>query len=219
MSGAPLGIDQLRAALLAAGDHLAAARDELCELDAVAGDGDLGVTLAAGFRHVDAALRVAPADDAGQLFRETGLQLARNAPSTIGALLASAFLRIGGELTGVGELDGARVAALLQTAATSVAERGGAEPGQRTVLDAMAAASAAARTAADAGAGPADVLRRAADGAAEGAAATAAMEPVHGRAGWIAERARGREDAGARAWAVFVDGLAAGVTPLADPQV
>ena len=52
----------------------------------------------------------------------SGVQLARNAPSTIGALLSTAFIRIGQELDGVEELDGAHAAALLETAARSVAE-------------------------------------------------------------------------------------------------
>lgn len=197
---------ELKELLVRAGDLVCGARDELCALDAAAGDGDLGATLATGFAHGREALEQAGEDeDAGALLRRLGLELARKAPSTIGALLASAFLCAGKELDGRSELGADEIAALLQAAAAGVSERGGATPGQRTIVDAMVAAADAADAARGGGIGA--TLQAGAAGARAGAEATAAMEPQHGRAGWIADRARGSQDAGAAAWAVFVGGL------------
>jgi dihydroxyacetone kinase-like protein len=218
----PSGIpaQTFKEALEVAGDRVRAARDELCALDASAGDGDLGATLDAGFAEVGLWLESSEeSDDIGAMLHEVGMQLARKAPSTIGALLGSAFMRAGKELAGRPELRAEDAVTLLEAAASGVADRGRAVVGQRTILDAMTAAAAGAALAANQGLDTAGVLRSAAVGAKNGADETATMEPVHGRAGWIAERARGTRDAGAAAWAVYVDGLAEACRPLESEQV
>jgi phosphoenolpyruvate---glycerone phosphotransferase subunit DhaL len=191
-------------ALLLAGDRLIAAKDELCALDAAAGDGDLGVTLASGFGHVrDSFAAESPPPDVGAALGRVGSELGRKAPSTIGALLATAFIRAGASAAGRGELEGPDIASILHAAASGVAERGRATANQRTILDAMLAA-------ADRGEQAVAVLAAAAVGARAGADATAGMEPALGRAVWIKDRARGIPDAGAVAWAIFLEGLADG---------
>jgi phosphoenolpyruvate---glycerone phosphotransferase subunit DhaL len=197
-------------ALLFTCDRVDAAKDELCLLDAVAGDGDLGATLASGFMHVRAALEDSGLDqgDIGALLKQAGSVLARKAPSTIGALLATAFMRAGGELNGCTELDAGQAARLLRSASDAVAERGRVVVGQRTVVDAMAPAAEAGAEASRRSSDPVEVFRAAAAAASLGAEATAEMEPVVGRAGWIADRARGHADAGATAWAIIVAAIA-----------
>jgi phosphoenolpyruvate---glycerone phosphotransferase subunit DhaL len=200
-----------------AGRRVCAARDELCALDAAAGDGDLGATLAIGFSHLDGWLGSFDGHDLGELLVGFGAELGRSAPSTIGTLLATAFIRAGKPVAGLTEVHGSDVGALLEAAANGVAERGRAEAGQRTILDAMLAASAAADGVVARGGDAVETLRAAALGAREGATATVQMEPKHGRAGWIKDRARGLEDAGAVAWAIYLDGLADGSS--IDPQL
>lgn len=198
-------------ALLLAGDRVIAAREELCALDAAAGDGDLGATLAVGFGHVRNALDADPdGGEIGAMLAKAGGELARKAPSTIGALLATAFLRAGTTLSGVEGMQASEVAILLRVAATAVAERGGAAAGQRTILDAMLVAAEAAEAAALRGIDGPETLQIAATAAKVAAQATAEMEPQLGRAGWIKDRAWGTPDAGAVAWAIFLDGLADG---------
>jgi phosphoenolpyruvate---glycerone phosphotransferase subunit DhaL len=210
-SGA-ISVAEFKVALDAAGHRVREARDELCALDAAAGDGDLGATLDVGFAQVSALLDASDGShDIGALLRGAGMELARKAPSTFGTLLAGAFLRAGKGLAGTSELPPRDVARFFEEVAAGVAERGRAEVGQRTVLDAMVASAQAAAAAADAGVGSVGVVRAAAEGAREGADATAGMKPMHGRAGWVGERAEGLHDAGAVAWAVFVEGLADGL--------
>jgi dihydroxyacetone kinase len=201
----------LRSALISACDRIALERDKLCALDAAAGDGDLGVTLATGFGAVRAALEELPEDDSGRVLTETGMHLARKAPSTIGTLLGTAFLRAGASLNGVAELDASHVARMLQLALDGVAERGGAKPGQRTIVDALDGSAKAAAAAESEGLSATEVLGRAADGAASAADSTAWMEPQFGRAAWVADRARGQRDAGAVAWALLLGAIADGV--------
>jgi dihydroxyacetone kinase len=122
----------------------------------------------------------------------------------------------GKQLAGTATLDAGAVGDLLEACARSVAERGGATAGERTMLDAMEPAARAAREAAAAGSSAARTLELAADAADAGAAATAEMEAQHGRAGWLRDRAQGTPDAGATAWALFLHGLAAGVQPVGE---
>lgn len=200
---------EFRRAVEAAIARVLAASDELCELDAVAGDGDLGSNLALGFEAVRETALDTPGD-IGALLSSIGRTLALKAPSTIGTLLGSAFMRAGKALAGAVGLDAAGVAAMFDEMAASVAERGGAAVGERTVLDAMVAASGAAGTVASSGATPLEALAAAAAAATAAAEETAGMNPRHGRAGWIGERARGRPDAGATAWAIYVTGVSEG---------
>lgn len=216
LSGTPL--DAFRRSLLAACDAMIAARDRLCELDAVAGDGDLGVTLATGFQAAKEYLSDSQEADVGAVLVGVGGEFARKAPSTIGALLATAFIRSGQKLHGVTSIDGECVARMLEASVAGVAERGRASPGERTVLDAMKPAAEAAVASARGGASPLDVLHSAVEAARAGAQATADMEPRHGRAGWIPDRARGQPDAGAIAWATYLAGLEEGILALGMTQ-
>lgn len=207
-----LGAGALAARFAAAADHVVAARDELCALDAVAGDGDLGVTLATGFTAVRSLVAASPSGDAGELLVAVGRELGRKAPSTIGTLISIALVRAGVALRGKRELAAGDVATMLEVAAAAVRERGHVQTGQRTVLDAIAASADEARRASTAGQNAVEVLELAAAAARSGADSTVAMEPVVGRAGWLKERARGHADAGATAWAIFLGGLAEGAS-------
>jgi hypothetical protein len=187
-------------------------RETLSRLDAVAGDGDLGESLAAGFGALAGRLFSAPHNDVGELLALSGRVLSREAPSTFGTLLGLGMRDAAPLSRENGELDPSGVVRLLDTLADGVARRGQVAEGQRTVLDAITAARDAAVTCAeDPAAGTLEVLGSAAQGACRGAEATARMLPQVGRAGWIGERVLGHPDAGATAFAVILTALHEGV--------
>src|SRR4051794_40798531 len=95
MTLSELTSDRLRESLLFACERLKDARQELCSLDAAAGDGDLGATLANGFAAVADRLLAMGNARPGAIFIEVGSELARTAPSTLGTLLAWAHLTAG----------------------------------------------------------------------------------------------------------------------------
>ena len=206
--GTDIEAPAFRAAMLAAGAGIRAERDTLSALDAAAGDGDLGATLAAGFLHVEAVLNASSDDDIGGLLKQTGMTLASKAPSTIGALLGGALMKAGVEFQGTAGLGAEDVARLMRILRDAVSERGGAVPGQRTVVDALDGASRAADAAVHSHSQASDVLLDAARGARDAAERTAEMEAHFGRAAWVSERARGHRDAGATAWAIYLSALA-----------
>jgi dihydroxyacetone kinase-like protein len=195
--------------VLAVAAGLTDARELLNRLDAVAGDGDLGLT--AG-RAADALMELAPTLDGlppGEALKAIGMALARRAPSTGGTLVAFACLAAGRVEPAAGPSEAAAAADRLDAARDEVARRGKVEPGERTMLDALAPAAAAFRGAVEAGSGLGACLAAAAEAADRGATSTIDMDATTGRAGWLADRARGHEDAGARLIAVIVAAAAA----------
>jgi dihydroxyacetone kinase-like protein len=180
---------------------------ELNELDARAGDGDLGVTVASAATAVLELLPEVDGKPGPEILRSCGSAVARRAAGTSGTLVATALLRAGRDDVGSDDGPAADFAARLEAARAGIAERGKAELGEKTMLDALAPAAAAA-AGADTVAG---ALRAAAEAAEGGARETASMHPRHGRAGWLAERSLGHEDAGARFVAVALDAAARSV--------
>jgi len=200
--------------VLAVAGGLTDARELLNRLDGVAGDGDLGLT--AG-RAADALVEVAPTLaglSAGDALKAVGMTLARRAPSTGGTLVAFACLAAARVEPAAGQTQPAQIADLLDAARDEIARRGKVEPGDRTMLDALAPAAAAFRAAADEGSEIGACLAAAAEAADRGATATIDMDATTGRAGWLADRARGHEDAGARLIAVI---LAAASSAVGEP--
>lgn len=173
-------------------------RDELNRLDGVAGDGDLGLTVSTA---AQALLELAPVLASlpeREAIRRCGTEIARRAPSTGGTLIAFALMAASKADVSPTAPPVERAAGYLEVAAASIAQRGQVAPGDRTMLDALLPATAAIRAAAARGDSVAAAAGDAARAAADGAAATTTMAARVGRAGWLAERAAGHEDAGAR---------------------
>jgi phosphoenolpyruvate---glycerone phosphotransferase subunit DhaL len=180
---------------------------ELGRLDAIAGDGDLGVTLRRGFERVVVSLREGEPTTPEAVLNSVGATLSTEAPSTLGTLLATGFREAARVVADRGQVAREDVVAILEAASNGIARRGDVEAGERTVLDAMLPAVDAARSLdpdADIGA----TLAAAAAGAANGAEATKAMEPRVGRASWVGSRVVGSPDGGAVAWAMILEAMA-----------
>jgi dihydroxyacetone kinase-like protein len=187
-------------------------RDELNRLDAAAGDGDLGLTASTA---ANALLELAPALvplAEGEAIRKCGMEIARKAPSTGGTLIAFALLAAAKAGVDPDAAPLERAAGYLEAAATTIAERGGVATGDRTMLDALRPGVNALLGAAASGSTASEGARSAAVAAEAGAAATATMDAKVGRAGWLADRAAGHEDAGARLMALVFAAAARAVS-------
>ena len=184
--------------VVAVATQLLETRDELNRLDGVAGDGDLGLTATNASRAlIELAPSLAELPEADAI-RRCGTEIAKKAPSTGGTLIAFALMAATKAEVAPDAAAAQRIAGYLDAAAGSIAQRGQVTAGDRTMLDALAPAADAARRAAATGGNPSNLAREAASAAAAGAAATATMAAKVGRAGWLADRAAGHEDAGAR---------------------
>ncbi len=95
----------------------------------------------------------------------------------------------------------------LQAGIAAICDLGGAEPGDRTMLDALHPASAALQEALAAREPPGEGLFRAVSAAREGAERTATMTARRGRSSYLGERAVGHPDPGAQAAVVWLDAV------------
>ena len=191
---------------------IAAAKEELTELDRQIGDGDHGFNLDRGFRAAVAKLAETPvpddgAEEVGAVLKTVAATLMSTVGGAAGPLYGTAFLRAA-KVTGRPQLDGPSVVAMLEAALEGIEVRGKASPGEKTMVDAWHAAVAAAVAASGTGAASDDdavvVLRAAAAAADEGATATVPLVATKGRASYLGERSAGHEDPGARSTALLL---------------
>lgn len=195
--------DELRRLLIAALPRLEDARDELRDLDAALGDGDLGITVGDGAAAVVVALDgLEPGSTAAAVLRTAGSTFARANPSTFSALVAGALLAAAKDLGDATDIDPATAIRAATVAAESIATRGKSAVGDKTVLDALVPSLAAA------GADPGRALEAAVDAARTGVEATRDLVSQRGRAAWIGERTAGHPDGGATAYLRLLEALA-----------
>lgn len=171
-------------------------RDYLTQLDSAIGDADHGINMDRGFTAVrDKFPTMAQADIATQL-RTVGSTLVSTVGGASGPLYGTAFLRAGGATAGKEELAPADVVAMLEAFLGGIVARGKAQPGEKTMVDALTPALAAAKQALDEGADLAAITNRAASAAEEGMKATIPLLATKGRASYLGERSIGHQDPG-----------------------
>lgn len=174
---------------------LIAAEADLNALDAKVGDGDTGTTFAGAARAVLADLDRLPQADPSALARALGERIGRAAGGSSGVLASIFFAAAGASLA-----DGAGWSEALAEGVARVRAYGGANPGDRTMLDALIPAVEALRS---------GDLTGAASAAHEGARATAGMSrAATGRSSYLAAGdLEGVEDPGAAAIAIAFSAL------------
>jgi len=209
-----------RAALAAMASRLGELEERLGELDAAAGDGDHGVTMTRGIdAAVAAAAQVGP--DASAVLRAAGMAFADAAGGASGALwgcgltaLADA-LRAGPEADAPAEPTGGRLARAMAETEARVGQLGGAEPGDKTLIDALHPFVTEFSAAVDAGKPIGQAWLDGAAAAELGAQATVGLRAARGRAARLADRSVGFADAGATSLAACLAAVA-GVMRQAD---
>lgn len=160
--------------------------DQLNELDGAMGDGDTGVSVAKGAQGVLEHLSAnPPTDDLGKWLAGVGMAYNRLAPSTMGALVATALMRAGKEAMGVAQVDAATLARMLVAANLGIQERGKAKPGDKTLVDALHPAAEAFQDAIRAGSRLEDAGAAMIAAARKGRDAAIPLRSMIGRANWV----------------------------------
>ncbi len=176
---------------------LNAQRDYLTGLDAAIGDADHGANMDRGFQAVLAKLPGLVDKDCGAMLKTVGMTLLSTVGGASGPLYGSFFIEASKTLAGKTEFELGDWAAALQAGANSIASRGKAAPGDKTMVDALTPAVQAIQAAAQEGAPLADALARCAKAAEEGMMATIPLVARKGRASYLGERSAGHQDPGA----------------------
>jgi phosphoenolpyruvate---glycerone phosphotransferase subunit DhaL len=180
-------------------------RDELVRLDQAIGDADHGENMRRGFTAVLSRLDTEELTTPGKALKLVATTLISTVGGAAGPLYGTAFLRAAAAVGEVEELDRDAVARALQGALDGVVARGKAVVGDKTMVDALTPAVAAA---ASVDGSVAAVLSAAADAAAEGAESTVPMVARKGRASYLGERSAGHLDPGARSTALLLRAFA-----------
>ena len=203
----PIGGAEIEAALRRAAGRLLELRDHLNHLDAEVGDGDSGLTAEKGARGLIGYLDTTPPGaDLGRWLAGAGMAYNRAAPSTMGALMATALMRAGKVVMGQSTLSAADLAAMLLAADQGLQERGKVKPGDKTIVDAVHPAAAAFDAAVQSGRSLAEAAQEMLAAARAGRDAAIALRGQVGRANWVGERTEGKLDPGT---VLFVSALEA----------
>ena len=193
---------------------MAAAMEEhrrlLTKLDSEIGDGDHGTNMHRGFQaaleRLDGADPSSPAD----ALKAVSMALISKVGGAAGPLYGTAFLRASTALQDKEEVSAEDAAAALEAALGGIKQRGKAEVGDKTIVDALAPAAEAAKEAAANGS-VADVIRAAAEAAKEGAESTIPLTARKGRASYLGPRSAGHQDPGATSTYYLLDAAARAV--------
>ncbi len=200
-----------RAWITSAAEVIEANRDHLTQLDAAIGDADHGINLARGFTAVlralnarnGAAVHMTP----GRILTVTGATIVSEVGGAAGPLYGVAFRRAGQALGAATDVDLPALCAALEAALAGVQRLGAAREGDKTMVDALAAATRAFSEAIAAGASQDDALSVLAAAASAAAVATIPMQALKGRASYLGPRSVGHEDPGAASAALILGAL------------
>lgn len=183
--------------------------DEWGRLDAVAGDGDHGIGMRRGADAADAAARTAVEAGAGvrAVLTAAGDAWSERAGGTSGALWGAGLIAAGTALGNAESYGPSEVAAAVSAFVTAIRELGGAQPGNKTMVDALVPFIETLEWSTEAGTDLASALSDAAAAAVRAAQATADLRPKLGRARPLAEKSVGHADPGATSFAQIAAAL------------
>lgn len=196
--------EQIREMLVGCCERIIRCEPYLSKVDSAIGDGDHGTGMMVGSK---AALRVLEegrgGDDVFALYARMGQAMQDAMGGASGMIFSTLYV---GDTAGHAPADGLSCADLLEVmegGLAAIKRVGGAEPGDKTMVDALQPAVEAMRAHVDEGFGA--MLDAARDAAAEGVEATKDQVAKFGRSRSLGERAIGFQDAGATStWLIFL---------------
>ncbi|MFI8200297.1 dihydroxyacetone kinase subunit DhaL [Streptomyces sp. NPDC085942] len=194
-----LDTDFFRRWMSAAAEAVDREAARLTELDSAIGDADHGSNLQRGFAAVAAVLEEDAPDTPGAVLALAGRQLISTVGGASGPLYGTLLRRTGKALGDGAEVTREQFAQAFAAGVAAVGQLGGAQAGDKTMLDALLPAAEALALSFDG----------AADAARAGAEATVPMRARKGRASYLGERSVGHQDPGATSSALLVEALAA----------
>ena len=172
-------------------------RQLLTELDSAIGDADHGINMDRGFRAVKAEMDSNAPPDIQSILQAVATVLIRTVGGASGPLYGTFFLRTAAVCAGKTELSPADIVALFQTGIEGVRQRGKAEPGDKTMLDALVPALASMQESLREAGSLEQILEAGAAAAEAGMLGTIPLQARKGRASYLGLRSVGHQDPGA----------------------
>jgi phosphoenolpyruvate---glycerone phosphotransferase subunit DhaL len=209
MSHAMITIEQLTDWLRRFHQLVIKNQSELTQLDSAIGDADHGINMARGMSAVINKLDGEQPTHINDLFKTVAMTLVTTVGGASGPLYGTFFLRFAGAAGPAMELDAEALHMALRAGLIGVVERGKAEVGNKTMVDALSPALDAMEAVIKNGGDLEAALNAARDAAAAGRDATVPMIARKGRASYLGERSDGHMDPGAASVALLFEALAA----------
>ena len=197
----------------------AAQRDFLIDLDGKVGDSDLGLTMNKAFMAAAASVNANVSDPIGKTLQVAGMAIAKAAPSTMGTLTATGFMRGGKAIGDCASMSTSEFATFWRAYHDGVVERGKAKPGDKTLVDVLGPITLSLETSASAGVALPEALVQATEAAANALEGTKTMVAQHGKAACFQEKSLGLQDAGATVGFLIIDTMRAYVLDDATPPI
>lgn len=201
MSKDELNVEETVAMLEQVADAIIAAEPELTDADRNLGDGDHGLGMKRGMTAVKEKLSEGGIESVGKAFMAVGMAMMSSMGGASGAVFGTLFRNGGKALKDNVTLDSAGLAEFLKAGCEGVMARGGAKPGDKTMVDALHPAQAAAVLAVGKPIG--EALAEVAAAAEAGREASKDLIATMGRAKTLGEASIGHPDAGACSVAII----------------
>ncbi len=201
-----LGAEDARNMLLYIADKIIAAKPYLTEVDSAIGDGDHGIGMAGGMQKAKKKLlNMQGEENVYALFEEAGQAMLMSMGGASGVIFGSLYLAGAKGMEAKGALTSADLAEMEKKSLAAIKERGGAEVGDKTMVDALAPAVDAMANAKEESL--LDMLKAAEEAARQGMENTKNYVAKFGRAKSLMERAIGHQDAGATSVYLIFQGM------------
>lgn len=189
-------------------DEIIANEVYFCELDAHAGDGDFGMSLAKGFRELKSGWDTLDRETIGSFLKSCAMVIAEFCGGASGPIWGSGFIGAARYSKDKEHLNYAEFAEMLSAAAENIMKRGGAKVGDKTLLDALVPAAEALKANAQYTPDLNTFLKEGACAAVKGAEETKFITATKGRASYLGERSLNFPDAGAYAIGILFTKIA-----------
>lgn len=169
-------------------------KNYLVSLDQKFGDGDLGISMAAGFGAVDKFMQKCDEKDLGKVLMKCALVFNETSPSSLGTIISLGFMGMAKSLLGKEEASLAEIAQAMEKGIEKIMEKAKSKPGEKTILDAICPAVITLKAYNDTD--EVAAFKAAAEAATAGCESTKQMISVHGRAAYYGAKSLGSVDGG-----------------------
>jgi dihydroxyacetone kinase-like protein len=207
-----LGKTELARMFTQAAEQIRREHRHLSDLDSVAGDGDHGATMLRVAERLEAAGEDIPSENLCTLFRNTGWNIMGVDGGASSAILGTFFAGMADAEIGESSMNCTDVAKAFEAGLQAVSKQTKAQPGDKTMMDALVPAVSAIKAAAASGKTVAEAFQGAATAATLGADSTKDLVARYGRAKFLGEKTRGFPDAGATSVALLFNGFSTGLS-------
>ncbi len=192
--------------LLYVADKIIAKKPYLTEVDSAIGDGDHGIGMAGGMQKAKKKLvEMKDTDNVYQVFETAGQAMLMSMGGASGVIFGSLYLAGAKGMNPKPVLQAADLAEMMKKSLFAIKERGGAEVGDKTMVDALSPAVKA--MAENKGRGLYEMLSAAEEAARKGMEDSKKYIAKFGRAKSLLERAVGHQDAGATSVYFIIQGM------------